>query len=512
MRRCRSSSASKRLSTTIGSWPSAWNGATDSAHGVDRAEPGVGDEHHLVGAQGRRRGRRRRRRAPIGDRGPPTVSSHATSTSGSGQRTLVEEVARASGTGRPEHVGGHRRRHRHRVGARPAGTRRRRARRSRRRARRRRSGCASSGSKRLRRLAGGAPCGLGGAARPARRRRPRSCRPRWPCRRRRPASARQRSARAFTSRSTCSSVWAADSATRRRLVPGGDGRRPDGGHEQALRRAARATPQRAPPRRRARPARSATGGPARTASTWPRSRATSASPSADRTIAQRGEGGGGVAGRGRGGEDERPGRVHEQVDDVASAGDEPAERAERLRQGADPHDGRRSGASTAGRARRGPRRGRAGRRGAGTPRPGRRPGASSPSIENTVSVTTSGGPVVGARAASSTWSTSPWRATATWPRASRAPSMIEAWLSSSLTTSTSGGVGQGGEHGQVGGEAGGEQQRRLGALPLGQLGLELVVHGSAADDEPDGAARRSPTGRCASWAAATTPGCAARPR
>ena len=80
------------------------------------------------------------------------------------------------------------------------------------------------------------------------------------------------------------------------------------------------------------------GCPGATASTWPRSRATSALALRRAQDAQGGEGGGGVARGGGGGEDERPGRVDEQVDDVAVGRDEAAERAERLRQRADPHD------------------------------------------------------------------------------------------------------------------------------------------------------------------------------
>jgi hypothetical protein len=43
---------------------------------------------------------------------------------------------------------------------------------------------------------------------------------------------------------------------------------------------------------------------------------------------------------------------------------------------------------------------------------------------------------------------------------------------------------QGREHGEVGCEPGREQEGGGGALPVGQLGLELVVDRSSADDQP----------------------------
>ena len=100
----------------------------------------------------------------------------------------------------------------------------------------------------------------------------------------------------------------------------------------------------------------------------------------------------------------------------------------------------------------------------GAPRGGRAPSRSarSPSIEKTVSVTTSARrPLAVARAASRGdrgrrgGRPRPSRAT------SRQPSMIDAWLSSSEHTSTSR-PAEVGEHAEVGGEAGGEQDRALG--------------------------------------------------
>ncbi len=55
------------------------------------------------------------------------------------------------------------------------------------------------------------------------------------------------------------------------------------------------------------------------------------------------------------------------------------------------------------------------------------------------------------------------------------------------------GPGEGGEHAEVGGEAGGEQHGRLGVLPVGELAFELVVHRARAHDEPRRARPRAPT-------------------
>ena len=46
------------------------------------------------------------------------------------------------------------------------------------------------------------------------------------------------------------------------------------------------------------------------------------------------------------------------------------------------------------------------------------------------------------------------------------------------------GSAEGGEHAEVGGEAGREQHGGLGALPGRQLGFELAVHWAVADDQP----------------------------
>ena len=219
---------------------------------------------------------------------------------------------------------------------------------------------------------------------------------------------RRQAASAATSRSTWSSVWAADSVTRSREVPGGDGRRPDGRHQQARARAARPRRPGRWPRRRARPGRSATGGRARTRSTWRAEPADAARrPRRRGRTPQRGQGRGGVGRRGGGGEDEGPGPV-------APAGRRrPAGRPRSRRASPSAFDSvptRSSGTSPStvgprGRARRGPRRAPAARRGVRTARPGPSTSATSPSMEKTVSVTTS------ARAVA--------RRPAAWPGASR---------------------------------------------------------------------------------------------
>ena len=116
LRRCRSSSASKRLRTTIGSCPSVLERRHREADGVDRAEPGVGDEHDLSGARARRRGRRRRRRSRSATAGRPP--SRATPRRRPARASAARRGARRAWDRPAEHGGGHRRRHRHRVGAR----------------------------------------------------------------------------------------------------------------------------------------------------------------------------------------------------------------------------------------------------------------------------------------------------------------------------------------------------------------------------------------------------------
>jgi hypothetical protein len=54
------------------------------------------------------------------------------------------------------------------------------------------------------------------------------------------------------------------------------------------------------------------------------------------------------------------------------------------------------------------------------------------------------------------------------------------------------GAAEGGEQADVGGEAGGEEQRRLGALPRRQVGLELGVQRARADHQSGRARARAP--------------------
>ena len=90
--------------------------------------------------------------------------------------------------------------------------------------------------------------------------------------------------------------------------------------------------------------------------------------------------------------------------------------------------------------------------------------------------------------------------------------MIDAWLSSSLTTSTSLDDASVASTARLAANPVGKQQRRLGALPVGQLGLQLVVDRTAPDHEPGGAGSCAPPrDRLASTAAATA-GWAASPR
>ena len=80
--------------------------------------------------------------------------------------------------------------------------------------------------------------------------------------------------------------------------------------------------------------------------------------------------------------------------------------------------------------------------------------------------------------------------TATWARARRTPSMMEAWLS--FIGDDPGASAQGGQNSEVRHVAGRRQQRRLGAAPVGERRLELLVHRAAADDEPSRTGPRTP--------------------
>ena len=419
---CSSSSGSKRLSTTTTSM--AGERRHRQPDGVDRAEAGVGDEHHEIGCRARRTGRRSRRRTRSATAARRRSRPNAPQARVDGQCSSAMRSASVNGSS-VEHRGGHRRRHRHAVPA-VAGTHVVRVLAGRgARARRRRSGRA----RRRRRTA--PACG---------RRRSR----------RQPAAAESTAApthvlpisvavpdadderhrvgeRLRQAPSTWSSVWAADSATRSRDVPAGTvGGRMAGTSRpwSSSRRADASRARCSSPSTIGHDRRRVAGRDAFDVRPQPVRRARR--PPCERSTRSRGEGGGGVGRRRRGGEDERPRRVDHEVDERARAGDETAERPERLRQRADPQDGRprrpaRSGSERtehgvglveheqrAVPARTSPRASSS--------------GATSPSIENTVSVTTIAGPSC-ARSSASTWSTSPWRAIST--RAARQPAAVD---------------------------------------------------------------------------------------
>ena len=246
-----------------------------------------------------------------------------------------------------------------------------------------------AGIARLHRLAGGDVHARRRGARARPRRSTRSCPPRSRCRPRTPACAAgvtrrhgNSSASAAASASTWSRVWSADSATRSRDVPGGTvggrmavTRKPRAGERVGGLERARLAAAHVRHDRRRMPG--------------PQAVDVGAQPGPQRVAlggaqhAQRGERGGGVGGARRGGEDVGAGAVDQQVGVPARAGDEPAERAEGLRQRADAqHRRRRRGRSNGrARARCAPRRARAARRGARTRRASLSTGATSPSIE-----------------------------------------------------------------------------------------------------------------------------------
>ena len=319
-RRCRSSSASKRLSTTTARGRAPANGATERRTALIVPSPASATSTTWSGATRGDEVDARRRRSAIGDRGPPTVSTRPTSTSGSGQRELVERGRRASGTGRPRTAAaiggaiGHRvgaRRRAHDVAGLAGGVASTSA----------SSGCAVVRVEGLRGLAGrhGAAPARGGRRA---RRRPTQVLPTSVAVPAQTTSIRRTRASASVGQRLHQPLDLlvgvggrqrdAQAAGARR-----DGRGADGGDEQALLEQARPTRRAPPPRRRARSGTIGDG--------WPgRDRVDVAAQPRDQRVAlarphdpQRGQGGGGVAGGGRGGEDERAGRVDQQVDDVA---------------------------------------------------------------------------------------------------------------------------------------------------------------------------------------------------
>ena len=186
-----------------------------------------------------------------------------------------------------------------------------------------------------------------------------------------------------------------DTVTRRREVPGGTvgGRiavtsSPWSSSAAAASRARRA-------RRRRHRARSGDGCPVGGGRRWRAARAASCRLRGAHDGQRRG---GGVGGGRRGGEDVGAGAVHEQVGEARRSGDEATECAERLRQRADPERRSRMAFDVEAEAPRGPRRARAARRAARTRRASSSTGATSPSIENTVSETTTIASAVGGAA------------------------------------------------------------------------------------------------------------------
>ena len=243
------------------------------------------------------------------------------------------------------------------------------------------------------------------------------------------------SASAVASRSTCSAVWAAESATRSRDVPGGTvGGRMAG--TSSPRRAGRRPPRARAPRRRTTNGTIGDGCPGRSRSTLARSRATqlvalraSGRPAARPSAAAVSAGVDAVV------KMYERARFTSEVGERRRAGDEPAERAEGLRQRADPH-ARRCPRGSSRRAS-GPSTACASSSTSSAPwcahtSASSSTGATSPSIENTVSVTTMARGAVAGRAAARRRGR---RRRGGRPRAarpaSRRPSMIDAWLSSS---------------------------------------------------------------------------------
>ena len=151
---------------------------------------------------------------------------------------------------------------------------------------------------------------------------------------------------------------------------------------------------------------------------------------------------------------------------------------------------------------------RASWRAASRQRPSR--SARSPSIENTVSETTSARRASRRDNSQSRWSRSAWRYTSSAACESRQPSMIDAWLSSSEHTSTS-------RAPKV------VSTPRLAANPVGNSTARSVPFHSASARSSSPCTGREPTmsradpepapqRSSASCAAATTAGCCVKPR
>ena len=139
-------------------------------------------------------------------------------------------------------------------------------------------------------------------------------------------------------------------------------------------------------------------------------------------------------------------------------------------------------------------------------------GATSPSIENTASVTTSAGPPRTRRAASEVVDVAVRIHLAPRARPRRQPSMIDAWFSSSLKHGDVGPAERASSTPEVGGVAGGEHERPL-ARPSSRRSrvLEVVVGRPGADDQARRRRRRCPTRSGTAARPPTTAGWADRP-
>ena len=329
---------------------------------VDRAQSSVGDEHDDVGGEGRAQGetvavgrqrradaagrldQSRRRPARVRRRRPAQLRHEVLD----GERRAAQRLGRHGG------------RHRHLVPAvrradllgRLAGGGAEHGRIE--------AGGVVVGLERLRRLAGGHPQARRAELASGDGRQPMSSRHRSPCRRRRPrgggarpvsgaarpsasASASGSSASAWSNRVTSSSLCAADSVTRRRLVPTGTvGGRMAGTHRPSCEQRRRRVERRLLAAEHDRDDRARMSGRCEAGLGHPvdqRGEAARQGGAFGRTHdPERGERRRGVGRRGRGREDVRAGPVDDEVDDVAGRRHETAERAQRLGQRADPHD------------------------------------------------------------------------------------------------------------------------------------------------------------------------------
>jgi hypothetical protein len=238
--------------------------------------------------------------------------------------------------------------------------------------------------------------------------------------------------RAARRRSTSASVWAAEKVTRRREVPSGTvgGRMAGTRRPRASRASAAATAAASSP---STTGTMGDGWPGASRSTWPRSRARRASPSALRTIPRAAWAAAASAGeravvkmKGRAVLTRRSRTAAEQAtnppSDPRALDSVPTRTSSRSGWSA----GSRSGPSTAwasSSTRAAPWRAHSSARASTS--------AASPSMENTESATTTVGRSSPARAAArASWSA--WGTTVSSPRASRHPSTIEAWLRASL--------------------------------------------------------------------------------